>query len=1746
MKLKTVVLLVLFLPLQGFGQNASSLIADSVGLSFSDISNLMYSNAPSGTVEGDEFDRVQVVDRMWSDRAVENLSGKPNMFEGYLQGLRLDYSARQAQSCGTGFHGNWVCIGPNSLPKPAMGYVNCVWADPDDSAHVLAGTSGGLFEKKNGQPWKCITDNAPVIGGITYIEWIAVNPLNKNTIYLGTGSILGLTGLLLFNQAWGEGGAGIIKSFDGGQTWQQEVIPGDPAHPYSFADSITMVQKIFFTPDSTRLYAFSGNRIFTRTNGSPIGSWQEITPEHMSPYSILYDLEFVPGYQNHFFISNRIKDNGNPANYAPGVWESNVAVPNTTTDWNKITTSANLSGTLYSASSTSQAVDSTDWVNFDISIPDADSLFLIACSKYTNSWGQNIWAGLYKYNLGGSSHSFTCINSGLPYDNNPSFWTFNLAVSNSANSSNYNQKNIYYGGDVPYQSYDNGQNFIPISGYGTPLHADIRGLCLQAATNSLHGKNDRLYIATDGGVGMKPTGRDVSLFGSNSTIDINAIGLTCGQFVSMSTSEDGGYIIGAAMHDGIVTYEPDQTPQWENIEVWDDMKTMFDADDRTVGYIYGGYPNAGRRKTSVSGTRKLGSLAASNFPSDTHSENRQLDPPMVADMTNQHYAGLQSFFTQTSPTSSWTSLLSSITNSPTVHTIAINPYNTDFTGYILYNNNVLYKRNPSVSSSYQQITTVPTTLYGTEYKMVTVVTDPFDVNRVWIGMGGVNWETAGTSTINRVYYSSDGGATWIDLSLGLPTHVAVSQLIYDESRQQLYAGTDVGIYHIDASPIPNTEDDITISGGKLFCISRYWNCFSDGANGLKFPNTYITELKISYCEQKIYASTYGRSLWSSDLYGYDQNPPNTITISSSETWNENKYLTGSIHIVSGGTLTIDNSGSSSHPVIHMPKNATITVETGGQINISHATLTNSCEDCQWQGIVLKGDPSHGQNMPFHYQGNAVINDAQIEHAITAIDAGNGGAVWATNTFFYDNSSSAYLHDYTKSPGPKFNGLFKQCTFQVDPNFKGGSAHPFTCHIELYDVDQPNILGCSFYNRFNPNSDARWGTGQGIKVRNAGVNAYRFCSNPLSCTSPTNNLFIGFRSGIEIDNVWGETNRISNSTFDSCTFGINIQSGCPVLATFNTFNVGRGKEVNLGRVDCHRNVGFYAVASYDGTILENNTFNGYTSSANSPDFKSIGALYENCSSDYNGATKQVFLNAFNNLSIAAKGWGQNQAAPPAPIARNGLLFYCNSFSGNTNDIVTSSDIGIIGGRNGINRYQGYKDTAAGNLFNTSTNTNLYDNGTAGYYYYWGTGSPYEFPTNASPSFLVVGTPSAHTRNCTTHYTESGNNTPLPGHNPGPARWPAFDNIRVGAINDLNTLIDGGNTGALLGYLGGKSIMDSAAVYATVHDYSPYVSQDALKVIATNNLLSPGRLTMLLKENSEALLDEDFLDFLDNNLSPDIFTSTDIVNFKSYAATHVTDMGDRLAEISYLAGEEQMTQDMGVLDLLLDSTGANQDSVLAWYDHMNTISAEYAKVCYLYGVHNFATGDAILSNIPTKFSLTTAQTTEHSIFTKIYQVINDAYANGRSLAELTTNEEDSITAWVASGSANFRSIYIPNIIVMWKNPNPVIVACDAFVGKSGITDNDNSSHNDNKLTNGKLRVYPNPAKDHVTFEYSFDNLDGNLTLTVTNIVGQKIYEKDIPESVGKTEWDTRSVTSGVYTYKLMNGHSVLNVGKVVITK
>lgn len=94
----------------------------------------------------------------------------------------------------------------------------------------------------------------------------------------------------------------------------------------------------------------------------------------------------------------------------------------------------------------------------------------------------------------------------------------------------------------------------------------------------------------------------------------------------------------------------------------------------------------------------------------------------------------------------------------------------------------------------------------------------------------------------KVYKSINGGATWTNISGSLP-NIPANTIAYSKCTQDgLYVGMDVGIYYRD-----NTLSD--------------WVLFNTG-----LPNVEIQEIEIDDSENVIYAATYGRGLWKSDLY----------------------------------------------------------------------------------------------------------------------------------------------------------------------------------------------------------------------------------------------------------------------------------------------------------------------------------------------------------------------------------------------------------------------------------------------------------------------------------------------------------------------------------------------------------------------------------------------------------------------------------------------------------------------------------------------------------------------------------------------------------------------------------------------------------------------------------------------------------------------------------------------------------------
>ncbi len=177
-------------------------------------------------------------------------------------------------------------------------------------------------------------------------------------------------------------------------------------------------------------------------------------------------------------------------------------------------------------------------------------------------------------------------------------------------------------------------------------------------------------------------------------------------------------------------------------------------------------------------------------------------------------------------------------------------------------------------------------------------TDPM---KVWVTFTGY-------SAGDKVFYSSNGGAAWTNYSGTLP-NVPVNCIVYQNNSQDaVYVGTDFGVYYRDAT-MPD------------------WITYDTG-----LPNVIVYELEINDNIQKIRASTYGRSIWESDL-----NASSSFTLDA-----------GVTNILSPGIAVCSNSFD---PIVRVRNYGQTAITT---LNINYQLDAGGVQTFVWSGNLASG------------------------------------------------------------------------------------------------------------------------------------------------------------------------------------------------------------------------------------------------------------------------------------------------------------------------------------------------------------------------------------------------------------------------------------------------------------------------------------------------------------------------------------------------------------------------------------------------------------------------------------------------------------------------------------------------------------------------------------------------------------------------------------------------------------------------
>ncbi len=377
---------------------------------------------------------------------------------------------------------------------------------------------------------------------------------------------------------------------------------------------------------------------------------------------------------------------------------------------------------------------------------------------------------------------------------------------------------VYVGGVNTWKSINGGASFNIVNhwtGCGAPsnaqnVHADKHYLAFQNGSSTLFECNDGgLYKTSDGG--------------TNWTHLSN--GMAISQIYRLGVGQQSADEVIIGLQDNGTKARISGT--WNDVIGGDGFECIVDYTNNSVQYGALYYGSVYRTYDSWGNSTNItGSLPGSGW----------WCTPYLMDPVNNNtlYIGYSDVWKSTDQGNNWTQI-SNQGSTTDFRNMAICAGNT---GYIYAATLSNIYRTTSGGNATQAWTDITSNLPVGVANITYVSVKNNNPQHIWVSMGGYN--------NHGVYESTNGGGSWTNISSGLP-QLPVMCVIQNTqySGIELYAATDVGVY-----------------------VKRDGNNWTQFSNGL--PNVVVAELEIYYDadpdNSKIYAGTFGRGVWASDLY----------------------------------------------------------------------------------------------------------------------------------------------------------------------------------------------------------------------------------------------------------------------------------------------------------------------------------------------------------------------------------------------------------------------------------------------------------------------------------------------------------------------------------------------------------------------------------------------------------------------------------------------------------------------------------------------------------------------------------------------------------------------------------------------------------------------------------------------------------------------------------------------------------------
>lgn len=1226
---------------------------------------------------------------------------------------------------------------------------------------------------------------------------------------------------------------------------------------------------------------------------------------------------------------------------------------------------------------------------------------------------------------------------------------------------------IMYLGGIDLFSYDNStQSFANLGNTG---HDDIRSILVTSPGNI---GSEGLVVGSDGGVASS------SNSGTTWT-SINGIGLNIEQFYGFDvTSGSAPKICGGTQDNGDFSFDN----SWSNSTHGDGGKANIDDNDDNFYDINIAVPG------EVVNSPNYGSTFSTIF-TFSGSDGAYLGMPyeLSPSEIGVQYAGTT------------TGLFKSVTNgtsfsqivipnaSGIVSAIGVHPVNAQ----VIYVAQGYPTADPQ-QAQYRLFRTIDGGVTWTNitdnnivqsYNYGTITSfafDPANDQKVWVGFGGIYFDpNQPTSVSKRVLYSSNQGNSFADHSAGL-TYFPINDLIYQNNSDDiLYAATDVGIYTWNNS-------------------NNTWECFSNN-----LPICIVSDLEINYCTQELYASTFGRGIWRTNLL-----PGNLTTISGNVIWSSPVAVDYDLLVTANSTLTLTSD-------LEMSNGRKIMIEQGGNLIVNGGTISGHCGK-MWQGIEVWGDRTLDQTGT--HQGQITVkNGAIIQDAKDAITTcrkdpqGNidfsstGGRIYAEHSTFRNNRRDIEFLSYTAQPGGNVS-RFVDVTFTTTSALNEPTVYPLT-HVSMWDVHGVKFTQCVFSNTTLLSDFTVDKRGKGIFTVDATFNVQSACNppQPPGVTCPISQLvhgqFIGLHTGIEsMSSNPLNTLEVDGNAFTGNQFGILLQGIDYAKITRNTFDIP-----GLLSIDYPYGLYLKQCRNYE---VEENVF----SHAGNPDIN-VGIAVLNSGI----RPAEIYNNKFLKLYVGELPMGLNRNIFSfLPGFGNGLQMRCNESVGNEWDFAVT-----LNGSIALNQGAPTNTvTLAGNRF--SHNCVGFDND------YWGQTMPgviYWSHSNIPP--VCYSNSTINLQNIGIPFVLNNPELSCPssistGTNPDQHKMLMYQYKLLTETEAQK--IDANNTQGLLDAVATQS---SGLLKNTLLDASPYLSDEVL-IAAINKGLPPGIIKQILMANSP--------------LSPDVLALVNTMNYPAGIMKQIQSVQSGISERTkleseisfYQAEQEKEMGDFIRYYLLSDTSGTGLDSVVKIFKDEGSPMSKCMEIAAMIKNQQY-------TDVQLKLMDHLSEPEDYfckllNLILQFEQTLEKCYSADASdramLGDLATKDPKY--------GVCVKAQTLLEMILGTDYPEPIeLPYLSQYHSPTFFNDSANAGDN-------YVKIYPNPTNGIFTFEYKLPDENTNLVFEVYDITGRALFTIPLAGNEGKLTRDLSHVTNGIYFYSILSDKNRLESGKIIITK